>query len=148
LETNETSFGIKRKCAFWGLVAVFVVYSYSIYTAGTDMKNTPAPSESVLKGQQLYRDNNCTACHQFYGLGGYMGPDLTNVISDPMRGTDYARGFIEYGTLKMPNFELSEKEINDLIAYLTHVDASGSYKPSTSKKNWNGTVDYDRQKPE
>lgn len=90
----------------------------------------------------LFQEKNCIACHQFYGLGGYMGPDLTNVISGPGKGADYAKSFIENGTSKMPNFGLSASEIDDLVRFLEFVDSSGVYPPEKPKIRWNGTVAY------
>jgi nitric oxide reductase subunit C len=133
-----------RHRTFLVLMVLFAPYTVSIYTTGTQSLVSRSASASALKGQEIYRARNCVACHQTYGLGGYMGPDLTNVISDPDRGAEYARGFIQYGSNRMPNFELSEAEINNLIAYLEHMGAEGSYKPTQGKVIWNGTVDYER----
>ena len=54
-----------------------------------------------------------------------MGPDLTNIISDSNKGPAYASAFIQSGTAKMPRFNLSVNEVNDLLAFLTWVDQSG-----------------------
>ena len=102
----------------------------------------------VFKGKEeaglaLFQEKNCVACHQFYGLGGYMGPDLTNVISAPDKGPDYARAFIESGSAKMPDFGFSEAQVDDLVRFLEFVDASGRYRPELAEISWNGTVDYD-----
>ena len=67
------------------------------------------------QGAAVYQQYNCVACHQFYGLGGYMGPDLTNVISN--RGAAYARAFITAGTGTMPNLGLAPEEIDRVVAY-------------------------------
>ena len=71
-------------------------------------------SPAADRGRQLYQEHNCVACHQFYGLGGYMGPDLTNVISN--RGAAYARAFMAAGTQAMPNFNLRDEELDALDA--------------------------------
>lgn len=121
----------------------FVVYSAYVYSAGTEMPGNSALTQQVKNGMALFQEKNCIACHQFYGLGGYMGPDLTNVMSGPGRGRDYARAFIENGTAKMPDFRLSESEIDDLLGFLEFVDASGVYPPGNPTIRWNGTVAYD-----
>jgi hypothetical protein len=72
-----------------------------------------------------------------------MGPDLTNVISKPDKGADYARSFIENGTPKMPNFGFSTSEIDDLVHFLEFVDSSGVYPPKKPKIRWFGTVVLD-----
>ncbi len=89
-------------------------------------------------GQQIYQEKNCTACHQFYGLGGYMGPDLTNVIST--KGEAYSRAFIMAGTLRMPKFGFGEDEISALLAYLAFVDQTGTYPPQDFDVHWTGMI--------
>ncbi|MDH4047938.1 MAG: cytochrome c [Gammaproteobacteria bacterium] len=120
------------------MCAAFAVYSAVVYTSGTETPHLEPISEPARAGQQVFQEYNCIACHQFYGLGGYMGPDLTNVISK--RGPIYARAFIASGSARMPNFKLSEPEISALIEYLTFVDGTGSYPPENYQVNWYGTV--------
>ncbi|MFV2090673.1 MAG: c-type cytochrome, partial [Pseudomonadales bacterium] len=79
---------------------------------------------------------NCVACHQFYGLGGYMGPDLTNVIS--RKGDAYASAFISSGTQRMPDFNLNEAEVGSLIDFLEFVDGSGQYPAENHEIYWSG----------
>ena len=98
-------------------------------------------TEQVSAGQRLFQEKNCTACHQLYGLGGYMGPDLTNVISTTGKGPLYAKVFIQFGTGKMPNFHLTGAEVDDVIAFLGYVDASGKYPAQDNKFSWLGTVE-------
>jgi nitric oxide reductase subunit C len=95
-------------------------------------------SDEARTGQQVFQDYNCIACHQFYGLGGYMGPDLTNVISN--RGEAYARAFITAGTARMPNLRLNDEEISALVTYLAFVDQTGTYPPKVYDVQWTGVV--------
>lgn len=120
------------------MCAAFIVYSSQIYTSGTYNSHATPMSDEARYGQQVYQDNNCIACHQFYGLGGYMGPDLTNVMSK--RGEAYSRAFITAGTARMPNFELNEAEVTALIAYLGFVDQTGTYPPENYDVQWTGLV--------
>lgn len=129
---------INNRSLFAALCAVFAVYSGYVYTRGTEAPHVPAMSEQARRGQALYQRYNCTACHQFYGLGGYMGPDLTNVISK--NGETYARAFIASGTVRMPDFDLSEEQVDDLVAYLAFVDRTGTYPAETYDVEWYGTV--------
>ena len=94
--------------------------------------------DEARTGQLVYQQYNCVACHQFYGLGGYMGPDLTNVMSS--RGEAYARAFINSGTARMPNFNLSETEVTALIRYLEFVDQTGKYPLQDYDIKWTGVV--------
>ncbi|MBS1782473.1 MAG: cytochrome c [Bacteroidetes bacterium] len=96
-----------------------------------------APDAAAQRGWKVWQEKNCQSCHQFYGLGGYMGPDLTNVASQ--KGTSYMRGIIEHGTGKMPDFHLSNNEVNDVIAFLSWVDKSGKSQVADSSVHWTGT---------
>jgi len=124
------------------LGAVFALYTVYVWTDGTDVRQGPAPSAKAMSGMALFQSKNCVACHQFYGLGGHLGPDLTNVVSAPGKGIDYAKEFIRNGTATMPDFKFNENQIAALIAFLKYVDQSGTYAPRRSKPNWNGTASY------
>lgn len=98
-------------------------------------------SDIERHGADVFQKYNCVACHQFYGLGGYMGPDLTNVISN--RGEAVARAFIASGTAKMPNLGLSAEEVDAVVAYLAFVDQTGTYPPQEFDVRWYGTVEQE-----
>jgi nitric oxide reductase subunit C len=123
--------------------AAFAAYSVYVWTAGTDLPRSLPADPYVAAGFALFQEKNCVACHQFYGLGGHMGPDLTNVISAPDKGADYARAFIESGTDKMPDYGFDTAEVDALVRFLEFVDSSGTYAPRQAAINWTGTVAYD-----
>ncbi len=125
------------------LCAAFAVYSVYVWTAGTDIPQTRPPGHQAQAGLALYQEMNCIACHQLYGLGGHMGPDLTNVVSAADKGVDYARAFIENGTSKMPDYNLSEGQVDALVQFLKFVDSTGTYPPEFPEISWYGTVAYD-----
>jgi nitric oxide reductase subunit C len=107
-------------------------YSFVVYTDGTAVKKGKLNGPQAVKGHLLYQEYNCTACHQLYGLGGYLGPDLTNVMSAPGKGEVYVGAILQSGTSRMPNFHFSKDDIEALSAYLRRVDESGKfpiYKP-------------------
>jgi len=121
------------------LLAVFTFYSGLVYRNCDEKLKAGMPNEHVLAGWNLWQKKNCQSCHQFYGLGGYLGPDLTNVISDNHKGAAYAKIMIQYGNTRMPNFKLTEQEVNDLVTFLSWVDKSGKNKISDSAIHWTGT---------
>jgi nitric oxide reductase subunit C len=127
-----------KRIIFGSLVAAFAAYSVMVYTAQPNLPQPLPMTEQIGHGQQLYQQHNCVACHQFYGLGGYMGPDLTNTIST--KGPMYAKAFLMNGTARMPDFDLTDQEIEALIGYLEFVGASGNYSAEAYRANWNGTV--------
>lgn len=73
-------------------------------------------------GKNIYQKNNCTSCHQLFGMGGFLGPELTTVISDKNRGEVYARTFLQFGGNRMPNFHFTKEEMDEVIAFLQYVD--------------------------
>ena len=120
------------------MTVIFFVYTGYVWTHGTVAPQSVALTEQVQRGQHLYQANNCTACHQFYGLGGYMGPDLTNVISS--KGPVYASAFLMSGSQRMPDFGFSTQEIEDLVSFLEFVDSMGTYESPSYELTWYGTV--------
>ncbi len=129
---------IKNRAIFATLCLCFAIYSVHVYTSGTEAAHVPPMPQAASRGQDLFQQHNCIACHQFYGLGGYMGPDLTNVISN--RGPAYARAFMAAGTQAMPNFDLAGNELDDLVSFLEFVDKTGTYPPKNFDVTWFGTV--------
>ncbi len=130
-----------KRAAFGSLSAAFLAYSGYVYTAGTEVPKPVSVTEQVSAGHRVFQDKNCTACHQIYGLGGYMGPDLTNVISTTGKGPDYARVFVQNGTERMPNFGLTTEEVDAVIAFLEYVDAPGKYPAQKYRISWYGTTE-------
>lgn len=100
-------------------------------------------SKEAIAGEQLWQDNNCVACHQLYGLGGYLGPDLTNVISHPDKGPVYVKAFINSGISSMPKFNFNKKESNQIVAFLNHVDETGIYPNKKAEFASNGWVEIE-----
>lgn len=121
------------------LIVMFVVYNFFVYT-GAQPKEMPKMSTLAIKGQQLYQENNCTACHQLYGLGGYLGPDLTNVISTPGKGEMYVKAFLNSGVKSMPKFNFTEEEKDALVEYLAAVDKTGYFPNYEAEMKPNGWV--------
>lgn len=99
----------------------------SIYLGPTYVKDTEA--KSLAEGRLIWQKYNCQSCHQLYGLGGYLGPDLTNVYSAKGKGELFIRAFLRAGTKQMPAFHLSKEEETNLIAFLKSTDASGIADP-------------------
>lgn len=116
---------------FISLFCSYLVYSSIVYTKGTEASTVAVNSgaASILNGKKLFQKYNCISCHQLYGLGGYLGPELTNACSDPARGELYMRAFLQAGGTRMPNFHFSAEEVDDIISYLKYVDATAvNYK--------------------
>ncbi len=85
---------------------------------------TPA----VSRGQDIWHAKNCINCHTLFGEGAYYAPDLTKITQH--RGAPYLAAFLRnpsafYDEQKhrrlMPNPNLSDPQIADLIAFLDWV---------------------------
>ena len=122
------------------LVILFSIYNIFIYTS-KDIEIPIELNSQASKGQQLWQDNNCWSCHQIYGLGGYLGPDLTNIYSNPNKGESFIKAFLNTGVKAMPKFNFSEDEKNAFVAYLKHIDSTGYYPNYDTKINYAGWVE-------
>ncbi len=127
-----------------GLFIAFAIYTCMVYYyCDKSQKTEISPSSNALVGWNIWQNKNCQSCHQIYGLGGYMGPDLTNLASDTTKNDLYISSFIKYGTAKMPNFNLSDSEIVKLVSFLKWVDKSGKNRVSKEKVTWTGNYKLD-----
>ncbi|WP_461491435.1 c-type cytochrome [Pontibacter sp. HJ8] len=108
---------------YCSLFAAFLAFSGYVYVAEVPAVPVGANQELAVQGKQLWQQHNCSSCHQLYGLGDYLGPDLTNVVSD--KGIPYAKAIMQGGTGTMPDFKLSDQEITALLAFLEHADHTG-----------------------
>lgn len=120
------------------LVVVFLTYNFFIYT-GKGKTTAYELSEKALAGESLWQKNNCASCYQLYGLGGYLGPDLTNLTSNPMRNDTIIYAFLNGGIGAMPQFNFSQEEKNQLLTFLKSVDSTGYYpvkNPSIESDGW------------
>lgn len=118
------------------LFTLFGFYNTIVYLGDTSSKPLTLKAR---QGQKLWQDNNCFACHQLYGLGGYLGPDLTNIHS--VKGEGYIKAFVNSGVKTMPSFSFTEQEKEALAAFLREVDQSGYYPDYKAKIKANGWVE-------
>ena len=125
------------------LFVVFIVYTFMVYNYCDERNpNESIPDKHALAGWETWQAKNCQSCHQIYGLGGYLGPDLTNVTADTNKNEAYFRTFIKYGTGRMPNFHLNDSEINNVVSFLQWVNKSGESKVSKDKVTWSGNYNF------
>lgn len=121
---------MQKTTIFLVLFIAFSFYSFWVYTDGTNTASTTM-SEKAIHGKVLYQKYNCTACHQIYGLGGYLGAELTDILSKPGRNPEFLKAMIQSGARQMPQYGLTDEECDDLIAFIQYVnDCSPNYKKS------------------
>ncbi len=131
-----------KRAIYWSSIGLFAVYSAIVYQQGTRFsRGAESYTASAQRGKILYQEYNCSACHQIYGLGGFMGPDLTNVITAEGKGRAYANAFLQAGTARMPRFGMSEAQREDLLDYLGYVGRTGRYPLTDYRTTWYGDID-------
>ncbi len=118
------------------LAVAFLLYSGFLYS-NLPQRNIKVTADQY-RGKLLWQKYNCAACHQVYGLGGYLGPDLTNAYS--LKGPAFIRGLLKNGNNIMPNFKMDEGEIQALTDYLQNMDQSGKADPRRFSIERNGTI--------
>lgn len=115
---------------FFALCFLFLIYTLSIYlTPLTVAKTSVIDTEKAVEGRLIWQKYNCQSCHQLYGLGGYLGPDLTNVVSNPKKGEMMIKQILKYGVKQMPAYNMPDKDYKCLIEFLKSADASGLADP-------------------
>lgn len=137
----DTGFSaLHRRLLYFGLIALFIVQSAITWSSATVVnEGLGTLNPMARKGRQLFLEFNCTACHQFYGLGGHMGPDLTNVTRTPGKGSMYARGIVLHGTERMPRLGVTPEQADAIVAYLEAWAASGTYPVRDFNPTYYGT---------
>lgn len=86
-------------------------------------------TESVARGKTLWEKNNCVGCHSLMGEGAYYAPELANVFDrrgggDEKMFKSFMVGWMAAQPLqiparrKMPQFHLSEEEVENLSDFL------------------------------
>ncbi len=114
----------------WGTVictAVFIWLTIDTHTTIPKRTNTDKLTDEVVQGKRVWHKYNCNDCHTILGIGGYYSPDVTKTYST--RGETWLKAFLKNPETpdpkrrKMPNQNLSDDEINKLIAFFKWVDA-------------------------
>lgn len=108
-----------------GLVFVLLAMSFVFQSAlvYSDRKSSVLLDEQAVAGRQLWMQNNCQACHQIHGFGGFLGPDLTNAAARLDRDLLDAR--LALGQGQMPAFEMDSGEVDAIWAFFEAMDQTG-----------------------
>ena len=114
-----------RKVLLSLLVAAFAVQTWLVYSDPAGRQQVL--SEKALEGQAVWRENNCQSCHQLYGFGGFLGPDLTNSYDE--LSPERIESILTVGAGQMPAFHLGPDAREALGAFLLEIDATGVSQP-------------------
>ena len=90
-----------------------------------DMRQNMTPQ--IAAGKHIWETRNCIGCHTLMGEGAYFAPELGNVVAR-MGSKEGVKAFIQSrpvdgipGRRSMPQFNLSEEELDAVVAFLEHV---------------------------
>lgn len=97
-------------------------------------------SEAVIRGKRVWEEHSCINCHTLLGEGAYFAPELGNVWvryggpDNPQAARLGLKGWMRAqptgvaGRRQMPQFDLNEQELDDLIDFLewtSRIDTQG-----------------------
>jgi len=127
-ETTESAEGFwaqtispTGKAWMLGILALcFVSQTYLVYADPTE---TRVLQGEELEGRRVWLANNCQACHQLYGFGGFLGPDLTNVAARLQKPQLADR--LALGQGQMPKFDLPAQQVDALWQFLSAMNETG-----------------------
>ena len=112
-------------------ILIFVGLSvHSHYYIVNVSTNKATLTASVAAGKHVWERNACINCHSILGEGAYYAPELGNVMTrwgvadDPEAAFEVTKGWMEAqpsgieGRRQMPQFNLSDEEIQNLTDFL------------------------------
>ena len=114
-----------RQILLFILCCAFAAQTWLVYADPAGTKQSLSPI--ALEGQELWRAHNCQSCHQLFGFGGFLGPDLTNSIKG--LSPERLSSILTEGLGQMPAFELDAEEQHRIVVFLEELDATGISQP-------------------
>jgi len=88
-------------------------------------------TEAAIRGKAVWEQNNCVGCHTLLGEGAYFAPELGNVYErrgGEASGEIFIKEWIKAqpthapGRRQMPQFNLSEQQLDDVAEFLKWVN--------------------------
>ncbi|MQM39800.1 Nitric oxide reductase subunit C [wastewater metagenome] len=124
--------GMARNIYYGGslfFILLFVGLTLDTVTALPDRENRAGLTDTVAEGKEVWERNDCIGCHTLLGEGAYFAPELGNVFERRGNGNEaafkaYLNAWINAqptqapGRRQMPQFNLSDHEINALAEFL------------------------------
>ena len=133
-----------RNIFYGGTIFFFVVFvglvAHSVSDANLVAEKHPITAE-VAAGKQVWERHACFDCHTLYGEGARFAPELGKVwlkygggtspkdASDGLKAWFAAQPTGAEGRHQMPQFHLSEADLDNLIAFL-------QWTSSVDTQNW------------
>lgn len=133
-----------RNIFYGGTIFFFVVFvilvAQSHSFVNSSATNPEGLTEAVARGKHVWEENSCINCHTILGEGAYYAPELGNVWvryggrEDPEGARAALKAWFEAqptgipGRRQMPQFNLSDREMDDVIDFLkwtSEIDTQG-----------------------
>ncbi|OZA24939.1 MAG: cytochrome C [Hydrogenophilales bacterium 17-61-9] len=116
-----------RNIFYGGAVFFFLLLvglTYDTMRALPERDNRANLTDSVVRGKHIWETRNCIGCHTLMGEGAYFAPELGNVYA--RRGPEFIKVWMKNqpsgapGRRQMPNFNLSDEQLDDLVGFLKY----------------------------
>jgi len=117
---------------FFLVIFIGLTANSHLYIKNTST-NAATLSESVVRGKRIWESKSCINCHTILGEGAYFAPELGNVFvryggkDDAQGAKDAIKAWMQSqpsgieGRRQMPDFKLSDPELEDLANFLEWV---------------------------
>ena len=116
---------------FLVLFVALTVHSH-LYIVNTST-DSAGLTEGVERGKRVWEEHSCINCHTLLGEGAYFAPEVGNVWvryggrDDPEGARETLKAWMQSqpsgveGRRQMPNFNLSDQELDDLVDFFEWV---------------------------
>ena len=129
-----------RNIFYGGTVFCFLVFlalTFQNEKALPSRDNRANLTPQVAAGKLVWETNQCIGCHTLLGEGAYYAPELGNVYArrgGDAGGKDFIKAWIKAqptktpGRRQMPQFNLTEQQLDDLVAFLKYTSEINTAK--------------------
>ncbi|MEW9898681.1 cytochrome c [Chitinivorax sp. PXF-14] len=111
---------------------LFVALTFDTNATLPKRDNSQNLTEQVARGKKVWETHDCIGCHTLLGEGAYFAPELGNVYV--RRGPDFIKAWIKAqptgapGRRQMPQFHLTDAQLDDLVAFLKYTSEINTSK--------------------
>jgi nitric oxide reductase subunit C len=106
-------------------VLLFLALTFDTTRTLPGRDNSANLTPAVVRGKHLWEVNKFIGCHTLLGEGAYFAPELGNVYL--RRGPEFIKIWMKAqptgspGRRQMPQFNLSDDELNDMVEFFKYV---------------------------
>jgi nitric oxide reductase subunit C len=133
-----------RNIFYGGTVFFFLLFlglTFDTEQTSATRDNSENLTDQVIAGKHVWETRNCVGCHTLLGEGAYYAPELGNVYlrrGGESGAADFIKGWIKAqptgaaGRRQMPQFNLSEEELDALVAFFKYTSEikTGNWPPN------------------